>query len=94
LTISDLCALGAEQNGCYFVDYGLGELKVSAQVTANVLLSMLGFLDDAVSNAFRDLGRVEALKHKIEEDGSQRSPPLAEQSLEGCSRQVRLQGIA
>jgi hypothetical protein len=63
---------------CYFVDYGLRELKVFAQVIANVLLSVLGFLDDAISNAFRDLGRVEALKHKIEEDGSQRSPPLAE----------------
>jgi hypothetical protein len=72
LTISDVRALGAEQNVCYFVDYGLGELKVSSQVTANVLLSMLGFFEDAISNAFRNLGRVEALKHEIEEDGSQR----------------------
>jgi hypothetical protein len=37
-----------------------------------VLLSMIGFLDDAISNAFCDLPRVEALKHKIEKDGSQR----------------------
>jgi hypothetical protein len=58
LTTGDLRALGAEQNVCYFVDYGLGELKVSSQVTANVLLSMLGFLDDAISNAFRDPARV------------------------------------
>jgi hypothetical protein len=36
-----------------------------------VLLSMLRFLDDAISNAFCDLRRVEALKHKIEEDSSQ-----------------------
>jgi hypothetical protein len=33
---------------------------------------MIGFLDDAISNAFCDLRRVEALKHKIEKDGSQR----------------------
>jgi hypothetical protein len=33
---------------------------------------MIGFLDDAISNAFCDLPRVEALKHKIEKDGSQR----------------------
>jgi hypothetical protein len=76
LTISELRALGAKQNVCYFVDCGLGELKVFSQVIANVLLSTLGFLDDAISNAFRDLGRVEALKYKIEQDGSQRLPPL------------------
>jgi hypothetical protein len=77
LTISDLRALGTEQNLCYFVACGLGELKVFSQVVADVLLSMLGFLDDAISNTFCDLRRVEALKHKIEEDGSQRSPLLA-----------------
>jgi hypothetical protein len=77
LTISDLRALGTEQNLCYFVACGLGELKVFSQVVTNVLLSMLRFLDYAISNAFCDLRRVEALKHKIEEDGSQRSPPLA-----------------
>jgi hypothetical protein len=77
LTFSDLGALGTEQNLCYFVACGLGELKVFSQVVANVLLSMLGFLDDPISNAFCDLRRVEALKHKVEEYGSQRSPPLA-----------------
>jgi hypothetical protein len=71
LTINDLRALGTEQNLCYFVACGLGELKVFSQVVANVLLSMLRFLDDAISNAFCDLRRVEALKHKIEEDSSQ-----------------------
>jgi hypothetical protein len=74
LTINDLRALGTEQNLCYFVACGLGELKVFSQVVTNVLLSMLGFLDDAISNAFCDLRRVETLEHKIEEDGSQRSP--------------------
>jgi hypothetical protein len=54
---------GTEQNLCYFVACGLGELKVFSQVVANVLLSNLGFLDDAISNAFCDLLRVEALKH-------------------------------
>jgi len=44
---------------------------------ANVLLSMLGLLDDAISDAFRNLRRVEALKHKMEENGSQGSPLLA-----------------
>ena len=77
LTISDLRALGTEQNLYYFVACGLGELKVFSQVVANVVLSMLGFLDNAISNAFCDLHRIEALKHKIEEDGPQKSPPLA-----------------
>jgi hypothetical protein len=77
LTINDLRALGTEQNLCYFVACGLGELKVFSQVITNVLLSMLGFFDDAISNAFCDLRRVETLEHEIEEDGSQRSPPLA-----------------
>jgi hypothetical protein len=49
--ISDLYTVGAEQNVCYFVDYGLGELKVSSQVISDVLLSMLGFLDDAVRDS-------------------------------------------
>jgi hypothetical protein len=57
LTFSDLVALGTEQNLCYFVACGLVELKVSSQVVANVLLSMLGFLDDAISDAFCDLRR-------------------------------------
>jgi hypothetical protein len=61
-----------EQNLCYFVACGLGELKVFSQIVADVLLSMIGFLDDAISNAFCDLRRVEALKHTIEKDGSQR----------------------
>jgi hypothetical protein len=76
-------SLGAEQKVCYLVDYGLGELKVFSQVVANVLLSMLGFLDDAISNAFRDLRRVEALQHKIEEGGPQRSPPLGTENQVG-----------
>ena len=38
---------------------------------------MLGFLDNAISNAVRDLRRVEALQHKVEQDGLQRSPLLA-----------------
>ena len=77
LTASDLGALGTKQNLCYFVACGLGEFKVFSQIVANVLLSMLGFLDDAIRNAFCDLRRVEALKHKIEQGGSQRSPPFA-----------------
>ena len=77
LTISDLRTLGGEQNLCYFVAHGLGELKVFSQVVTDVLLSMLGFLDDAIRNALCDLRRVKALKHKVEEDGSQRLPPLA-----------------
>jgi hypothetical protein len=72
LTFSDLLALGTEQNLCYFVACELAELKVSSQVVANVLLSMLGFLDDAISDAFCDLRRMEALKQKIGQDGPQR----------------------
>jgi hypothetical protein len=95
LTISGLHALGAEQNGDYFLDYGFGELKVSSQVTANVLLSMLGFVDDAISDAFRNLRRVEALEHKIEEDGSQDRLCWLEQSLEGwlASREVSMNEV-
>jgi hypothetical protein len=77
LTFRDLRALGTEQNLYYFVACELGELKVFSQVVANALLSILGFLDNAISDAFCDLRRKEALKHKVEEDGSQRSPPLA-----------------
>jgi hypothetical protein len=76
LTFSDLLALGTEQNVCYFVACELGELKVSSQVVANVLLSMLGFLDDPISNAFCDLCRVEPLKQKIEQDGPQKIASL------------------
>jgi hypothetical protein len=76
LTFSDLLALGTEQNLCYFVACELVELKVSSQVVANVLLSMLGFLDDAISDAFCDLCRVEALKQKIEQDGPQKIASL------------------
>jgi hypothetical protein len=74
--IRDLCTHGTEQNVCYFVNYGIGELKVVSQVVANVLLSMLAFFDDAISDAFRDLCRSEALKHKVEQNGPQREPPF------------------
>jgi hypothetical protein len=47
LTISGLRALGTKQNLRYFVACELGELKVFSQVVTNVLLSMLGFVDDA-----------------------------------------------
>jgi hypothetical protein len=67
----DLGALEAEQNVCYFVDHGLGKLKVFSEVIAGVLLAMLRFLDDSISDAFRDVCRFEAVKHKIEQDGIQ-----------------------
>jgi hypothetical protein len=74
--VSDSSTLGTEQYVYYFVNYGFGELKVVSQVVANVLLSMLAFFDDAISDAFRDLCRGEALKHKVEQNGPQREPPF------------------
>ncbi len=45
---------------------------------------MLGLLDDPISDAFCDLRRMEALKHKVEEDGSQRSPRWLLDSLDSA----------
>lgn len=69
--ISATGLLGAEQNVCYFIDCGPRELKVFSQVIANVLLSMLGFLEDAISDAACDLRRTEASAHQHEQGGSQ-----------------------
>ena len=65
------CALRAEQNVCYLVDCGPGEFKVFSEVMAGVLLPMLSFFGDPIGDAARDFRRIEALKHKIEQDGFQ-----------------------
>jgi hypothetical protein len=39
-------------------------------------LPILGFLDDAIGNAFRHMGRVEALDYKVEQNGPHSEPLL------------------